>query len=246
MAACPNVTCKLEGMGIPRWGFGWHITAVPIGSEELADTKNPEFEHRAHKPNSGAVLTSLLPYHVYAHLRERNAHAIREHRWRQQMEEERILSLKYPWECRQLAWTIIPGLRRQRDGSVGRSHLINRWRPPPNGAAASSGLAQRYRSIEQTGGPGRLGRAFEQMELYELLQGHDPDADVPVFPTFGRSAGRLDDQSGECGSHLAAGTSRGVAHDHAGQRWRIRGCCFGRHGDWHRFPACAVQNRRWP
>ena len=34
--ACPNVTCKLEGMGIPRWGFGWHITAVPIGSENLS------------------------------------------------------------------------------------------------------------------------------------------------------------------------------------------------------------------
>ena len=30
--------------------------------------------------------------------------------------------------------------------------------PRPNGAAASSGLAQRCRSIEQTGGPGRLGR----------------------------------------------------------------------------------------
>ena len=60
MASCPNVTCKLEGMGIPRWGFGWHITAVPIGSEELADTKNPELEHRAHKANSGSVLTSLL------------------------------------------------------------------------------------------------------------------------------------------------------------------------------------------
>ena len=58
-----------------------------------------------------------------------------------------------------------------------------------------------------------LGIAFEQMELYELLHGHDSDADVPVFPTFGRGVGRRDDQSGERGSHLMAGTGRGVAHD---------------------------------
>ena len=31
--------------------------------------------------------------------------------------------------------------------------------------------------------------------------------------TFGRGAGRRDDQSGERGSHLMAGTGRGVAHD---------------------------------
>ena len=58
-----------------------------------------------------------------------------------------------------------------------------------------------------------LGIAFEQMELYELLHGLDSDADVPVFPTFGRGAGRRDDQSGERGSHLMPGTGRGVAHD---------------------------------
>ena len=58
-----------------------------------------------------------------------------------------------------------------------------------------------------------MGVALEQMELYELLHGHDLDADVTVFPTFGRGAGWLDDQSGERGSHLATDTSRGVAHD---------------------------------
>ena len=24
VASCPNVTCKVGGMGMPRWGFGWH------------------------------------------------------------------------------------------------------------------------------------------------------------------------------------------------------------------------------
>ena len=24
VASCPNVTCKLGGMGMPRWGFDWH------------------------------------------------------------------------------------------------------------------------------------------------------------------------------------------------------------------------------
>ena len=41
VASCPNVTCKLGGMGMPRWGFGWHAREVPIGSEELAEAMAP-------------------------------------------------------------------------------------------------------------------------------------------------------------------------------------------------------------
>ena len=41
VAACPNVTVKLGGMGMPRWGFGWHTRDVPIGSEELAEAMTP-------------------------------------------------------------------------------------------------------------------------------------------------------------------------------------------------------------
>ncbi len=41
VAACPNVTVKLGGMGMPRWGFGWHRRDVPIGSEELAQFMSP-------------------------------------------------------------------------------------------------------------------------------------------------------------------------------------------------------------
>ena len=41
VAECPNVVCKLGGMGMPRWGFDWHARAVPIGSEELAGAMAP-------------------------------------------------------------------------------------------------------------------------------------------------------------------------------------------------------------
>ena len=41
VAACPNVTCKLGGMGMPRWGFDWCTREVPIGSEELAEAMAP-------------------------------------------------------------------------------------------------------------------------------------------------------------------------------------------------------------
>ncbi len=41
VANCPNVTCKLGGMGMPRWGFGWHERDIPIGSEELAESMAP-------------------------------------------------------------------------------------------------------------------------------------------------------------------------------------------------------------
>ncbi len=36
VAACPNVVCKLGGVGMPRTGFDWHLRDRPIGSEELA------------------------------------------------------------------------------------------------------------------------------------------------------------------------------------------------------------------
>ena len=41
VAACPNVTCKIGGMGMPRWGFGWHARNIPIGSEELVEAMAP-------------------------------------------------------------------------------------------------------------------------------------------------------------------------------------------------------------
>ena len=41
VAECPNVVCKLGGLGMPRWGFDWHARAVPIGSEELAEAMAP-------------------------------------------------------------------------------------------------------------------------------------------------------------------------------------------------------------
>ena len=41
VAACPNITLKLGGMGMPRMGFDWHTRAVPIGSEALAEDMAP-------------------------------------------------------------------------------------------------------------------------------------------------------------------------------------------------------------
>ena len=41
VAQCPNVVCKLGGMGMPRWGLGWHTRDIPIGSEELAEAMAP-------------------------------------------------------------------------------------------------------------------------------------------------------------------------------------------------------------
>ena len=34
VAACPNVTMKLGGIGMPRTGFDWHARAKPIGSDD--------------------------------------------------------------------------------------------------------------------------------------------------------------------------------------------------------------------
>jgi L-fuconolactonase len=41
VAACPNVTVKLGGIGMPRTGFDWHERGTPIGSEELATSMAP-------------------------------------------------------------------------------------------------------------------------------------------------------------------------------------------------------------
>src|ERR687888_2235650 len=41
VAACPNVTIKLGGMGMPRTGFDWHTRSTPIGSGELAASMAP-------------------------------------------------------------------------------------------------------------------------------------------------------------------------------------------------------------
>ncbi len=41
VAACPNVTIKLGGIGMPRTGFDWHARSKPIGSEELAASMAP-------------------------------------------------------------------------------------------------------------------------------------------------------------------------------------------------------------
>ncbi|SUZ90901.1 uncharacterized protein METZ01_LOCUS43755 [marine metagenome] len=45
VAACPNVTMKLGGMGMPRFGYGWHTREIPIGSEELAESMAPWMNH---------------------------------------------------------------------------------------------------------------------------------------------------------------------------------------------------------
>ena len=41
MDACPNVVVKFGGMGMPRWGFGWHVRDVPVGSETVAESMSP-------------------------------------------------------------------------------------------------------------------------------------------------------------------------------------------------------------
>ena len=41
LAACPNVSVKLGGLGVPRCGFGWHQRETPPGSLELASALSP-------------------------------------------------------------------------------------------------------------------------------------------------------------------------------------------------------------
>ena len=45
VAACPNVTVKLGGIGMPRTGFDWHARPEPIGSKELAESMQPLMEY---------------------------------------------------------------------------------------------------------------------------------------------------------------------------------------------------------
>jgi predicted TIM-barrel fold metal-dependent hydrolase len=45
VAACPNITLKLGGLGMPRMGFNWHTRAAPIGSEELAADMAPWMQY---------------------------------------------------------------------------------------------------------------------------------------------------------------------------------------------------------
>ena len=41
VAACPNISMKLGGIGMPIMGFDWHTRNKPIGSEELAESMAP-------------------------------------------------------------------------------------------------------------------------------------------------------------------------------------------------------------
>src|SRR5256884_1596175 len=45
VAACPNVTIKLGGLGMPRTGFDWHARNKPIGSGEVAASMAPPFTY---------------------------------------------------------------------------------------------------------------------------------------------------------------------------------------------------------
>lgn len=41
VAACPNITMKLGGLGMPRFGFDWYSREKPIGSAEAAEAMAP-------------------------------------------------------------------------------------------------------------------------------------------------------------------------------------------------------------
>ena len=43
LAACPNVSVKLGGLGTPRCGFGWYEQAAPPSSDEVAKGLAPYF-----------------------------------------------------------------------------------------------------------------------------------------------------------------------------------------------------------
>jgi L-fuconolactonase len=45
LATCPNVLLKLGGMGMPRFGFDWHLRDTPVGSEELAEQIKPLMDY---------------------------------------------------------------------------------------------------------------------------------------------------------------------------------------------------------
>jgi predicted TIM-barrel fold metal-dependent hydrolase len=44
IARRPNVVCKVSGLGLPFWGFGFESRSDPIGHEELASTWKPYVE----------------------------------------------------------------------------------------------------------------------------------------------------------------------------------------------------------
>jgi predicted TIM-barrel fold metal-dependent hydrolase len=44
VARRPNVMCKVGGLGLPFWGFGFHTRTAPIGYLELADAWRPWIE----------------------------------------------------------------------------------------------------------------------------------------------------------------------------------------------------------
>ena len=41
VAESPNVVIKLGGVGMPRYGFDWHLRDMPVGSEEMAESIAP-------------------------------------------------------------------------------------------------------------------------------------------------------------------------------------------------------------
>ena len=41
VAESPNVVIKLGGVGMPRYGFDWHLRDQPVGSEEMAESIAP-------------------------------------------------------------------------------------------------------------------------------------------------------------------------------------------------------------
>ena len=43
LAACPNVVCKVGGIGMPAYGFGWQEREQPPGSAEIAEAMAPYY-----------------------------------------------------------------------------------------------------------------------------------------------------------------------------------------------------------
>jgi len=44
LAQRPNIFCKVGGLGMPPWGFGFEARSEPVGHEELASTWSPYVE----------------------------------------------------------------------------------------------------------------------------------------------------------------------------------------------------------
>jgi predicted TIM-barrel fold metal-dependent hydrolase len=45
VAACPNVVCKVGGIGMPAYGFGWDEGERPPASLEIAEAMKPYYLH---------------------------------------------------------------------------------------------------------------------------------------------------------------------------------------------------------